>query len=197
MSGATTGLAFRSILAGVTMATLIPGSGAQTAARQTAFSSARWTGKTPDFRGIWQVHDTAWVNIEGHPAGNGIAAGKSIIVAPPDGNRAATSLRRSGNGRRTSELKQQPIRLSSAFSRVFPAPRTFLLLFRFFKAPATLPSSIRRIMPSAYSIRTRGLTSTAPIGGWATPVTGGRETPWLPTWSHDRSGMAGPRGKFS
>jgi len=86
MSSATTRLALRSILAGVMVATLIPDSGAQTAARQTAFSPARlWDGKTPDFRGIWQVHDTAWVNIEGHPAGKGIAAGKSIIVDPPDG----------------------------------------------------------------------------------------------------------------
>ncbi len=81
MSGATTRLALRFILAGVMMATLIPGSGAQ-----TAFSPARlWDGKTPDFRGIWQVRDTAYVNIEGHPAGNGIPAGKSIIVEPSGG----------------------------------------------------------------------------------------------------------------
>ena len=86
MSSAATRLALRSILAGVMMATLIPGSGAQPAARQTAFSPARLLdGKTPDFRGIWQVHDTAYVNIEGHPAGRGIAPGKSIIVNPPDG----------------------------------------------------------------------------------------------------------------
>jgi hypothetical protein len=54
----------------------------------TPFSPPRlWDGKTPDFRGIWQVRDTAYVNIEGHPAekGIGIAASKSIIVDPPDG----------------------------------------------------------------------------------------------------------------
>ena len=86
MSSAWTRLAWRSTLAGVMMATLIPNAGAQTAARQTAFSPARLRdGKTPDFRGIWQVHDTAYVNIEGHPAGKGIAAGKSIIVEPSDG----------------------------------------------------------------------------------------------------------------
>jgi len=86
MSSASTRLALRSTLAGVMMATLIPGTGAQTAARQTAFSPARlWDGQTPDFRGIWQVHDTAYVNIEGHPAGKGMAASKSIIVEPSDG----------------------------------------------------------------------------------------------------------------
>ena len=69
MSSASTRLALRSTLAGVMMATLIPGTGGQTAARQTAFSPARLgDGQTPDFRGIWQVHDTAYVNIEGHPA---------------------------------------------------------------------------------------------------------------------------------
>ena len=44
-----------------------------------------WDGKTPDFRGIWQVRDTAYVNIEGHAAERGIAASKSIIVDPPGG----------------------------------------------------------------------------------------------------------------
>lgn len=86
MSTVSTRLALRSTLASVMMATLIPGAGAQTAARQTAFSPARlWDGQTPDFRGIWQVHNTAYVNIEGHPAGKGIAASKSIIVEPSDG----------------------------------------------------------------------------------------------------------------
>jgi hypothetical protein len=60
---------------------------AQTQRRGGAsFSPGRlWDGKTPDFRGIWQVRDTAYVNIEGHPGGNGIAAARSIIVDPPDG----------------------------------------------------------------------------------------------------------------
>ena len=52
----------------------------------TAFSPARlWDGKTPDFRGIWRATDTAYVNLEGHPGGNGLAASASIIVDPPDG----------------------------------------------------------------------------------------------------------------
>ena len=86
MSRSSTRLALRCTLAGVMMATLIPGAGAQTAARQKAFSPARlWDGQTPDFRGIWQVRDTAYVNIEGHPAEKGIAASKSIIVEPSDG----------------------------------------------------------------------------------------------------------------
>src|ERR1051326_3176105 len=53
---------------------------------QSSFVPGRlWDGKTPDFRGIWQVRDTAYVNIEGHPAEPGIAASKSIVVDPPDG----------------------------------------------------------------------------------------------------------------
>jgi hypothetical protein len=44
-----------------------------------------WDRKTPDFRGIWQVRDTAYLNIEGHPAKNGVAAAKSIVVDPPNG----------------------------------------------------------------------------------------------------------------
>jgi hypothetical protein len=43
-----------------------------------------WDG-TPDFRGVWQAKGTAYVNIEGHPAMNGVAASKSIIVDPADG----------------------------------------------------------------------------------------------------------------
>ena len=51
-----------------------------------SFSPTRlWDGKTPDFRGIWQVRDTAYVNIEGHPGERGIASARSIIVDPPDG----------------------------------------------------------------------------------------------------------------
>ena len=53
MSSASTRLVWRFTLAGVMIATLIPGA-------QTPFSPARLNdGKTPDFRGIWQVHDTA------------------------------------------------------------------------------------------------------------------------------------------
>ena len=55
---------------------------AQTQRRGTSFSPSRlWDGKTPDFRGIWQVRDTAYVNIEGHAAEKGIAAARSIIIA--------------------------------------------------------------------------------------------------------------------
>ena len=47
--------------------------------------SRLWDGETPDFRGIWQVRGTAYVNLEGHPGGDGIAASESIVVDPPDG----------------------------------------------------------------------------------------------------------------
>src|SRR5438094_5344244 len=53
---------------------------------QTVYRPGRlWDNKTPDFRGIWQVRETAYVNIEGHSGGKGIAPSKSIIVDPPNG----------------------------------------------------------------------------------------------------------------
>src|SRR6186713_3312770 len=83
-------LAFCSILATGVLASLVNSGTSAGAIRgssqQTSFSPARlWDGKTPDFRGIWQVRDTAYVNIEGHAAEKGIAASRSIIVDPPDG----------------------------------------------------------------------------------------------------------------
>jgi hypothetical protein len=60
--------------------------GAQTARDGASFTPARlWDGKTPDFRGIWQARGTAYVNIEGHRGGRGVAAAKSLVVDPPDG----------------------------------------------------------------------------------------------------------------
>jgi hypothetical protein len=63
-----------------------PESWAQTGTRAPAFVPSRLgDGKTPDFRGIWQTRDTAYVNIEGHTGGKGIAASKGIVVDPPGG----------------------------------------------------------------------------------------------------------------
>ena len=60
--------------------------GAARSQTATPFTPARlWDGTTPDFRGIWQVRDTAYLNIEGHAGGRGVAASASIIVDPPDG----------------------------------------------------------------------------------------------------------------
>ena len=61
-----TRLARCSTVAVVVLAGLILTGEAQT---QRPFTPARlWDGKTPDFRGIWQVRDTAYGNIEGHPS---------------------------------------------------------------------------------------------------------------------------------
>ena len=75
--------AFSSTAVIVLIAALAPMGKAQT---QRPFTPARlWDGKTPDFRGIWQARDTAYVNIEGHPAERGVAAARSIVVDPSDG----------------------------------------------------------------------------------------------------------------
>ena len=79
-------LVFCSAVAGGLVAALALTGAAQTQKSGAPFSPARlWDGKTPDFRGIWQVRDTAYANIEGHPAEKGIAAAMSIVADPPDG----------------------------------------------------------------------------------------------------------------
>jgi hypothetical protein len=50
-----------------------------------AYSPPKLADGTPDFRGIWQAREAAYVNVEGHPAAKGIAATKSIIVDPANG----------------------------------------------------------------------------------------------------------------
>jgi hypothetical protein len=75
------------VMAVVAAAVLAAATAAQGPTATRSFAPARlWDGKTPDFRGIWQVRGTAYVNIEGHPAEKGVAAAKSIVVDPPNGN---------------------------------------------------------------------------------------------------------------
>jgi len=63
-----------------------PPASAQATSGPASFSPKRlWDGKTPDFRGIWQAQGTAYVNVEGHSGGKGVAASSSIVVDPPDG----------------------------------------------------------------------------------------------------------------
>ena len=58
----------------------------RTAQGQAAYNPPTLSdGKTPDLRGIWEARGTAYLNIEGHPGGNGVAASKSIIVDPASG----------------------------------------------------------------------------------------------------------------
>jgi hypothetical protein len=81
----TTRVLASSVGAGV-VAMVVLAAAAQTTRPTPSFAPSRlWDGTTPDFRGIWQVRDTAYVNIEGHPGSKGIAASKSIVVDPPDG----------------------------------------------------------------------------------------------------------------
>jgi len=47
--------------------------------------SARTPDGDPDLRGIWEVRGTANGGLEGHPARNGVAASKSVVIAPTDG----------------------------------------------------------------------------------------------------------------
>lgn len=55
------------------------------AQQSNAFVAGKTPDGEPDLRGIWEVRSTINWNIEGHPARNGIAASKSVIVDPPDG----------------------------------------------------------------------------------------------------------------
>ena len=57
-------------------------------------------GVTPDLRGIWQSSSTAYLNLEGHPARNGVPPSKSIVVEPADGKipyLASARAQRDGN----------------------------------------------------------------------------------------------------
>jgi hypothetical protein len=76
---------------------------AQTARGTGAFAPARlWDNTTPDFRGIWRVRDTAYVNIEGHSGGKGLAPARSLVVDPADGKipyKAEALARRQANFR--------------------------------------------------------------------------------------------------
>jgi hypothetical protein len=74
------------VVVGVAALTLAAAAQSAQSQKAASFSPARlWDGTTPDFRGIWQVRDTAYANIEGHVAEKGLAASRSIIVDPPDG----------------------------------------------------------------------------------------------------------------
>ena len=63
------------------------GIGSATLAAQTGktFTAGRTPDGDPDLRGIWEVHRTVNWNIEGHPARNGVAASKSVVIEPADG----------------------------------------------------------------------------------------------------------------
>lgn len=72
-------IAVAALLAGLSFAAGAQNSGA-------AFSPPYlWDGTTPDFRGIWQARGTAYVNLEGHRGGRGVAGAASIVVEPADG----------------------------------------------------------------------------------------------------------------
>jgi hypothetical protein len=63
-----------------------PSNSASTTSNSAPFTPARLAdSQTPDFRGIWQANNTAYVNIEGHRGENGVAASASIVVDPPGG----------------------------------------------------------------------------------------------------------------
>jgi hypothetical protein len=49
------------------------------------YTPPRTADGKPDLQGIWQVRNTAAAALEDHGAAEGIAAGKGVIVDPPDG----------------------------------------------------------------------------------------------------------------
>jgi hypothetical protein len=71
------------VAAAIALCAAAPRAAAQNAG--SPYSPPRLSDGTPDFRGIWQSQGTAFVNLEGRPAGKGIAAAKSIIADPPGG----------------------------------------------------------------------------------------------------------------
>src|ERR1700693_4719592 len=49
------------------------------------YTAPRTADGKPDLQGVWQVMNTAAVNLEDHIAVLGMPAGRSVIVDPPDG----------------------------------------------------------------------------------------------------------------
>jgi hypothetical protein len=54
-------------------------------AQSKVYTPPRAADGKPDLQGIWQVRNTAAASLEDHGAAEGIAAGKGVIVDPPDG----------------------------------------------------------------------------------------------------------------
>jgi hypothetical protein len=50
-----------------------------------SYAPPRLSDGTPDFRGIWQARDTAYINVEGHAAEAGVRPSSSIVIDPADG----------------------------------------------------------------------------------------------------------------
>lgn len=50
-----------------------------------AAAQSRTSGSQPDLQGIWQARNTAAGDLQDHGSSQGIAAGRSVIVDPPDG----------------------------------------------------------------------------------------------------------------
>ena len=137
---------------------------AAAAAAQTSFVPSRLRdGKTPDFRGIWQVRDTAYVNIEGHPAGKGIAASRSLVVDPPNGRipYKSEALSRRRENYRTRAAADPSLKCYQAGvprATYLPAPLQVL------QSPGNECAAIRRFQP-----RWRKATALARASGRTSP----------------------------
>jgi hypothetical protein len=85
-------------------------------------------GQEPDLRGIWQVENTANVNLEGHPATDGLPAGETVIVDPADGRipyLPEAVVRRDENYRNRATADPQTICFQPGVPRATYVPEPF------------------------------------------------------------------------
>ena len=167
-------------------------------ARRRFLRARLWDGKTPDFRGIWQVRDTAYVNIEGHPAEKGIAA---VEEHHRRSARWEDSVQTGGacdSGRRTTERASD----RRSVAQVLSGRRSPRDLSSDSAADSSEPGQLRDCLPGesrlprlppghAAALRQHRLVD----GRHALSVGGGHAG--RRRRRADRSGMAGPGGQLS
>jgi hypothetical protein len=88
-------------------------------------------GTTPDLRGIWQARGTAYVNIEGHRGGAGVAAARSSIVDPADGRipyKSAALAKRDENQRDRAQRDPAHLCYQAGVPRAVLLPRPFQIV---------------------------------------------------------------------
>ena len=161
--------------------TLAAPAGAQDANQAASFSPPRlWDGKTPDFRGIWQARGTAYVNIEGHPGEQGIAASASIVVDPPDGK---IPYRPDALAKRKENYRARATADPSLKCYQAGVPRATYLA-----TPLQIlqsPGNFAIVYQENHAFRVFHPDDRPhfeqPTGGWAIPAIVGTQTPWSPT----------------
>ena len=143
------------------------------AAKVDSYSPPRLSDGTPDFRGIWQARTTAYMNVEGHAAGGGTSAVRSVVVDPPDGKIPYLP-----EALKQRDKNYRDRAIADPANNCFQAgvPRTVLMPtpFQIVQSVGNLRSCTRKITPIGSSCHRRFHTTTASTFSWAIREVTGR-----------------------